>query len=306
MKFFVTLALILSCLGLSVWQVHAMSSVSFSIPWDNVNSGGNDQASSLNYAIYDTVGQPAAGVGTSTLYSLEEGYRADSNSVSLSFVLRGQSATQTTYSTFSAVSSDVTVAATTGFAVGDYIAVVENVGFGQLVAVGRISQIIGTTLLVDQWGGQSGLMSAVPTGGNDVVYRLGSTDAVSFGTATVGNEHVALASGSIFSSASSGHSVYIQANQLLQTPSAVAMTTVSDGTVSSNAEEYGAEVVGAHAVGGSTDMGVTTTQRTVLLSTTPAITAADRFALLFKLGITSATTPGNYGQTVYFTLTANF
>lgn len=283
-----------------------MSSVSFSIPWDNVNAGGDEQASSLNYTVYDTVGQPAAGVARSTSFQVEEGYRSDSNAVSLSFVIRGQSATQTTYSNFSTAASEVTVTATTGFAVGDYIAVVENVGFGQLVALGRISQINSLNLRVDSWGGQSGLLSTVPAGGNDMVYRLGSADSVSFGTATVGNEHVALASGSIFSSASSGHSVYVQADHLLRTPAAVAITTVSDGTVSSNAEEYGAEAIGAHAVSGSVDLGVTTTQRTVLLSTTPAISAADRFALLFKLGITSSTTPGSYGQVVYFMLTSNF
>ncbi len=307
MKFFFALSLALCCLVLGMWHVQAMTSVNYSIPWDTVNSGGNELGVSTNYQLYDTVGQPVSGSSTSTNFALHAGYRAGMGTdTALSFSVGGQAASPVSaYSLFSNVESEhVELDSAVGFSIGDYVAVVENQGYGALVAVGRVIGIVANILTIDRWEGDAALMSPIAAGGNDFVYNL-SSDGVPFGTITVGSEHTAVVGGAVFSSASSGHTVYAQADGSLRTAGGASISDVSDGTVSSSAEEYGVESIGARAVSAGTDLAVTTTQRAISENSV-ATTDEDRFLLLFKLGATSSTLPGTYGQTVHFTLTSNF
>ncbi len=199
----------------------------------------------------------------------------------------------------------VTVASAAGFSVGDLIAVVEDEGFGQLVAVGFIDNIAGTTFTVDRFEGDGAGMSAIPAGGDDLVYLL-DVNSFNFGTVASGVEYSEVVGTSVLTNISTGYSVYMQANQELQNASAQVMAEVTDGTVSSGSEEYGAEVTGATAFGAGTDLGVTTTQRIIQTSGTASGTTSDKVAMIFKLSIIEATNPGVYTQTVYYTLTANY
>lgn len=307
MKFFFALSLALCCLVLGMWHVQAMTSTNYSIPWDTVSSGGNELGVSANYQLYDTVGQSVTGSSTSTNYSLHGGYRAGMGvDTMLSFTVGGQAASPVSaYSLFSNVESEhVELDSAVGFSIGDYVAAVENQGYNSFVAVGRVIGIVANILTIDRWEGDAALMSPATAGGNDFVYKLNS-DGVPFGAITVGSEHTAVVGGAVFSSASSGHTVYVQANGALQTAGGVAINDVSDGAISSDAEEYGAESIGARAVSPGTDLAVTTTQRAISENNVATVDE-DRFLLFFKLGATSSTLPGTYGQTVYFTLTSNF
>lgn len=307
MKFFFALSLALCCLVLGMWRVQAMTSTNYSIPWDTVNSGGNELGVSANYQLNDTIGQPATGLSASANYSLHAGYQAGmEEGVTLSFVVGGQAASPiSAYSLLGAAGpKHVEVDSDAGFSIGDYVAVVENQGYDSLIAMGRVIGIAANILTVDRWEGDAALMSPIAAGGNDFVYRL-SSNGVPFGAITVGSEHTAVVGGAVFSSASSGHTVYIQADGALRTAGGAVLSDVSDGTVSSSAEEYGAESIGVRAVSPGTDLAVTTTQRAIAENNV-ATTDEDLFLLLFKLGATSSTLPGTYGQTVYFTLTSNF
>jgi hypothetical protein len=181
--------------------------------------------------------------------------------------------------------------------------VVEDRGFSQKVAVGRIVNIAGLILTVDDWAGDNATINAVPAGGNDYVYRMGGSSAA-FGTVTAGTENTASAVASVLTDAPNGYTVYTQANQILQNGSAQTITSVTDGTVSTGVEEYGASVTGPNAVGVG-DLGVTTTQRAIQSAVGPASTA-DRVAMVYKLSITGSTNSGTYSQNVFYTLTANY
>ena len=284
----------------------AMSSTNFLINWDNINSGGNELGTSTNFSVYDTLGDNASGTSTSATYTLSAGYRASEQADQLSLDVRSEdSATQVAYSAFDNAGGTVTVTNATGFAAGDYIAVVEDVGFSELVAVGKVSSIAGTILSVDGFDGNGGTMSAVSAGGNDFVYRL-TLNAVAFGSVSASAENVSVTVSSVFSTVTNGYSVYIQANQELQNAAADIMTSVTDGGVSLASEEYGSENVGSFAVSANTDLGVTTTQRVVQTSGTYTGGVPDRIAMLYKLAVTASTNAGTYTQTVLYTLTANY
>lgn len=284
----------------------AMSSTNYLINWDNINSGGNELGTSTNFSVYDTLGDNASGTSTSATYTLSAGYRASEQADQLSLDVRSEdSGTQIVYSAFDNAGGTVTVASATGFSVGDYIAVVENVGFSELVSVGKIASIAGTTLTVDGFDGNGGTMSAVPAGGDDFVYRL-TLNAVAFGSVSASVENVSATVSSVFSTVASGYSVYIQADQELQDAAADIMTSVTDGSVSLASEEYGSENVGTFAVNANTDLGVTTTQRVVQTSGVDTGGVPDRVAMLYKLAVTDATVAGTYTQTVLYTLTANY
>lgn len=311
MRFFFVLSVALFLCVFGVWRVQAMGSVNYQIPWDTLNTGGDESSTSTNFRLYDTVGQTATGFSSSTSYQVEGGYRASSDLFRLSFTVGGQSPSfATRYVRFDNVDPDyIVVSSTVGLVSGDYIAAVQDVGYSALVATARVIGIAGDIVTVDDWQGDAVMMDGFSSDNNDYVYELNST-TIPLGTvtATVGSGSVGLAGGSVISSASSGHTVYVQADGDLALISggAVTISPVADGVVSAGSEEYGAEAIGAYAVSPGVDLAVTSTQRAIISSTVPAATTAERFALLFKLGVTPSTAVGDYRQTVYFTLTSNF
>lgn len=284
-----------------------MTSTNYQINWDSLNQGGEDQATSTNYRMLTTVGEPIAGSSSSTNYSLQAGYRVGDDTASLSLTVKVQdTSASTTYATFgNGLSKIVKVSATSSFAVGDYIAVVENRGFSELVAVGQITSISGDTMYVDRWDGDPTLMNSSVSGGDDFVYQLSGTN-FSFGTLSVGSENMSIVMSSVQTNVSS-YTVYLNAiDQFQDTGGSHTMTPVTDGTVSVGSEEYGVETIGAQAVNAGVDVGVTSTLQAVQTRSTPTGQAVDRIALLYKLSVTSSTPAGNYGQNVSYTLTKNY
>lgn len=293
---------------MSMSPVYAMGSLNYQIPWDSINTGGNDSSSSTNYGLQDTIGQTSTGESASANYQVTSGYRAGSDVFRLSFTVHGQSPTVSMrYGQIHTTDPEyVVVSSTVGLVAGDYVAVVQDGGYSGLAAVGRVIGIVGDILTIDRWDGDAAFMEELSSGSDDYVYKLDST-SVPLGAISSGSERVGLVGGSIFSSASSGHTVYIQGDgDLSRIGGGGTITPVSDGAVSSDSEEYGAETLGPYAVNAGVDVAVTSTQRAVVMSTVPATTTPDRFLMQFKLGVSSATLLGDYRQTVYFTLTSNF
>ncbi len=284
----------------------SMSSSNFQINWDSVNSGGDDFASSASYQLNDSMGQIADGTSTSVLYALKAGYRAaEASSEALGLTLRAQElATQVIYSAFSKVGKTVTVSSAGYLSVGDYLAVVENAGFAQRVAVGRVASIVANVITVDGWDGAQDSMNASPSGGDDHVYRLGGA-AIAFGSVTAGAQNTAVAAVSVGSTATNGYTVYIQGDGLLRSGS-TAIASVTDGAVSLGSEEYGMSVTGTRAFGAGVDTAVTSSQRVIGQSSVASASIGDRIGMVFKLSTVAATTPGAYGQAIYYTLTANY
>ena len=300
--FIIGLALLLAAQPVTA----AMTSTNYQIGWDDLNAGGGEDGTSTNYGLHDTLGDIGAGGSSSTNYQLSAGYRAPEAENTLALTFKGQStASKTAYTSFSAGSKTVTVASAASFSVGIHIAVVENEGFSQKVTVGKVVDITGGVMTVDAWSGDQSSMSASPTGENDYVYALTSSSAA-FGSISAAIENTAVAMTAVESRVTSGYTVYVQANQVLQSSTGNPITNVLDGAVTLGSEEYGLSVTGTRAVGAGVDQAVTTTQRIIQSSGGVTGSVPDRVAETYKLAVTSATPSGVYGHTIFYTLTANF
>lgn len=281
-----------------------MTSTNYMIEWDSINSGGNDTSTSTNYLLRDTVGQFVSGDSNSSNFRLRAGYRVgDSQDAFLSFAIGTQeNATQVAWTAFSNTSTSVTVAATSSFAVGNFIGVVENKGFAQLIAVGQVTDITGGVITVDNWDGEPASLSSSPSGGNDFVYKLNNSQA-QFGTMAFSIEGTSLTVTNVVTSAANGYNVSIQASSTFSNGS-TSITDVADGSVSSGAEEYGGEFVGSTATSTGADFSFVTSTRTVQQKASEA--SNDRIGVIYKLSISQITPGGNYSQTLLYRLTANF
>lgn len=284
----------------------AMTSTNFTIGWDSVNSGGDDISSSTNYRIRDTIGEQATGFSDSTNFRLSAGYRIgdqDPDSI-ISFSIGTQeNATKTDFLAFSSTSSMVTVVATSSFAVDDLIGVVEDEGLLEIIAVGRIVDITGDVMTVDKWDGSAALISPVPIGNDDFVYRLGGSTA-ELGALTSATAKTSLTGTRVVSDAPNGYTIYVSDDGNLRTASAD-INDVADGTVTIGSEEYGWEVFGSSATSTGSDL-------PFLMTTTPiqsgsAVSSTEqRVGLVYKATIASGTPSGSFSHLVFYTMTANY
>ncbi len=291
---------------LNVLSVHAMTSTNFQILWDSVNIGGDDISSSTNYRLRDTVGEHGSGTSTSENFRLSAGYRVgDVQEPTLTFGLGTQeNSTETAYSSFSDAGNTVALASASGFSVGDFIGVVENSGLSQLIAVGKINDITGATITVDDWGGEPASLSGVPLGSDDFAYRLNGT-AAQLGNQSITAGKTSVTRTNVISNASNGYSVQILADGGLRASSTQVMTDVSDGAVTVGVEEYGAELVGSTAAGAGGDFAFSSTG-TRVIQQSAALGRSDRVGVIYKLAIAASTSPGSYAQTITYTVTGNF
>ncbi|MFA5130573.1 MAG: hypothetical protein WC477_06720 [Patescibacteria group bacterium] len=304
MQFRTWLAVVVLCLTVP-GAVFAMTSANYQINWDSLNSGGDDISNSANYRMQDTIGEQATGLSNSENYQISAGYRLGSSATPfLSILVRAQeNAVKTTWSTFSNSGKTVVVANAGLFIVGDYLGIIENEGFGEKVAIGKISLINGSTITVDAWEGEPGDLSAVPDGNGDVAYRLNGRTA-DLGTVYFGTEHEALSFSNVDTNAGNGYTVSVQGTGSF-TNGTHAMDDVLDGVVSLQSEEYGAESIGSIGYATGTDLAIpTASQRVIATSTQQAVN--QRIGLLYKVSVTPATPTGNYSQTVMYRVTGNF
>lgn len=288
----------------------AMSSTNYLINWDSVNSGGDEQSSSVNYRVYDTVGEQAPGVTSSTNYRVQGGYRAfaTSSGALLSLRVYAQNAsTKTAYSSVNFSANTVTVPSPGSLGgVGTLIAVVENEGYTQKVAFGKIVSVIGSTVTVDGFDGATTTMSAVVAGGNDFVYAT-TNSSIGFGDISPSTgERVATILTSVESNNTGGYTVYYQANQALRNATGHAIPNVTTAVVAST-EQYGISATGTRALLSSSDQAVSVASLTAVQSRASVTGATDdRIAMIYKVATTADTPAGNYSQSLVYTLTANF
>lgn len=286
--------------------VFGMTSTNYTIDFDSLNSGGDDISSSTNYQIRDTIGEQATGLSTSTMYSLQAGYRQSDETTNLSFDIGTQeNGTQTTFSSFDENGLTVAVASTASFTTSSFIGVVENEGLSQVVALGRIVAIAGTTITVDQWDGDPSGISATPGGGDDFVYRL-EGDAATLGALSVSTGKTSLTHTDVTTNATDGYTVYVSSDGKLRVNSSTFITDVVDGAVTIGSEEYGGLVTGAFATVTSTSADFALTTSTFAIQTATTTSLDHRVGLIYKAAIGPGTSAGSYAQLVYYTVTANF
>ncbi len=282
----------------------AMTSTNFQINWDTVSAGGADFGTSANFVAHDTIGGEAAGQGSSANFRLSAGYRLPETANILGYEVKARAASPTpTWSAFNGT-DQVTISSISGFVVGDLIAVVEDPGLLQEVAIGRITSIIGLVVTVDGFDGDTGTISAVPAGGDDRVYRL-SSSTLALGSVSGATAATGVVGTNVITSVPTGYSLYVHGNHLLQS-GLNTIPEVIDGSVTVGSEEFGASITGPGAVNSGTDLGVTTTLRLVQTNGAATDGAGDKLGFSYKLTVAPSTANGAYSQDTYYTLVANY
>lgn len=298
---------ILAILALSAFYCHtlmAMSSTNYYINWDSINIGGTDYSSSTNYYISDTIGEISTGWSSSTNYWISSGYRLpDENPRYIEFTLSAQdNSTKISYSAFNNAGNQATLSDSTGYLVGEYIAVVENEGASQMVSIGKITNVGGGGVItVDKWEGDNAAMSAIPAGSNDWVYEI-SGHTLDLNTLVTLSVNTGVSRTEVHTNAPDGYTVTIVENQDLSS-GADTIDDVSDGVVTAGFEEYGIETTGPTAQGAG-DWAITTTGQIIQSSTAEA--DHERIAVIYKASKNMATVEGTYSHVTTYYVTANF
>jgi len=298
---------IISIFAISISQVLAqMSSANYQIGWDSINSGGDDFASSSNYSLNDTLGQITSGRSNSANYKLYSGYRLPEQGELLALEIGAQDNTsQVNWTNFNEAGLSVIVSATSSYAIGDYIAIIENEGDDQLVSIGKITSITGSSFFVDQWQGNASTTSAVAGGGDDFVYNL-STNHIDFGLLNVGIVKTGVSFAEVSTTADNGYRLYVKENHNLLSTSTLPnpeINDVSDSDISAGSEEYGIKTVGED-IQNINDWALTNNNQDMSIKTVKGQEA--RTGIIYKAAISPQTPAGSYMHTVSYYCTANF
>ena len=283
----------------------AMTSESFSIPWDATGVGGDDISSSTNFGLRDTIGGQAIGQSSGSQFSMQSGYRVGDVDVPyLQFSLFSQnSSIFTTYTTLNMVQNFVVVANSSLFAAGDMVQVVENPGTNQKVVIGKVTFISGTHVYVDRWDGDTSVMNISPSGVN-YVYKMQSASSINFGSLLPPVYTTALTGTRVSTSAPNGYTIYMTPSGGLNS-GIHEMFAVTDGSVTAGQEEYGWRLSGSTAATGtSMDSGFST--QTIPIQKNTVATPGEGVCVAYKLSVISSTVIGSYTQTITYSATANF
>ncbi len=278
-----------------------MSSGNYQIQWDSIGPGGGDTSNSASYKVRDNFGT-TLGISSSATYREDAGFRAGIYDPTVSFSVFSQDSSSQVAATF-LVSNVVTVTSVAGYSVGDYIAVIQDLGALQVSGIGRITVVGGSTLTVDEL--KDGGVAPVIDGSNDFVYKLSGT-SLPFGAFSTSVVNTGIVGWDAAADVSSGYSVYMFENQDLS-GSAGTIPDVSDGTVTANANEYGARSSDV-SLAGSTfdtqDAPITGVLQEVASRTDNSLKARDFLTL--KVGVNDTQPNGSYSQTLTFVFVGNY
>lgn len=280
----------------------AMSSPSYEIKWDTIGSGGSDTGSSASYQLRDTLGNMSIGPSESTSYNLRAGYRQGISDQVLTFALLPQdSSTQVEASDLTG--NTVTVDSTSGFAVGDYIMIVQDEGSSQVSGMGQVVSLTATTLTVDDVHDNG--TTPVLDGTADFVY-IQTGVAVTFGQVDLGDFNTTTIGWEVTADSNNGYSVQVREDGNLRS-GADDVNDVADGAVTVNSEEYGArssDTTIASSDFDTEDEAFTTSLQAV--GTRSDIAFKDRDFLIMKVSVSNSTQNGSYSQILTFVATGNY
>lgn len=291
-----TLSLILAIISIfqSNVALAAMSSTNYQIQWDEFSAGGGN-SSSASYTVRDsTAGSGADSRSSSASYRIDQGFRAGVYDQVVDFTPYVQDrSTQVAATAFS--SNIVTVTTAAGFAVSDWLIIVQDEGASQVAAMGQISGISGTDITI-----RSSYSGSTPTidGSNDQVYRMSPTATNALGTLSSSIVTTQIIGWVASADVSQGFGVYAFVDDDFQVDSNT-IAGVADGSVTAGDSEYGARASDSTLATSTFD-----TQDTAF-TTTPALvgsTSASSFTnsgfITLKAAVSSGQAGGNYTQTL--------
>lgn len=274
----------------------AMTSTNYQILWDTVGVGGENTSSSSSYNLRDTVGDVAAGGGESASYTLLSGFRAGVFDRTVNFRVLGMERSYQVAAT-SVVGTTVTVTTTASYATGSYIVLIENEGASQVSAMGKVTSLTGTTLVVDAWT-TNGTMPTID-GVDDVVYLMSTAPSISLGMLTESEVATAVVAWDATADVAQGYSVYVMADHDMQSTvsASTVLTSVGDGAVTAGATEYGArssDVTLSLSTFDTQDSAITTSLQQIASRADSSFKARDFLTL--KAAVANGTTSAEYTQ----------
>lgn len=295
------IAVMIAILGLCVaGRVQAeMSSANFSIQGDSLSAGGSDTSSSASYLLRDTVGNQAGGLSTSGSYGLNAGYRQGTFDEVITFEFGAQDQSSEVVAT-GISGTTVSVSSTTPFFEGGFVALVQDIGVSQVVAVGAVQSIgVGTITVVEFSGG-----SPTIDGTNDYLYAMSGT-SLDFGTLTGSSVTTRLVGFDVSADVPGGYTIQLAEDGNLRN-GGEDIDDVADGTVTAGQEEYGARSSDgsiADSTFDTQDTAITSSYQTIVASSAPF---QDHSFVTLKASVNGATSAGVYAQTLTFIVSGNY
>lgn len=280
----------------------AMSSTSYQIRWDAVNTGGSDSASSATYLLRDSVSGTADSSASSASYQVRDGYRAGVIDQVISFDLYIQNtASGVQASVFSG--STITVSSTSAVSVGDFVALVQDRGVNQVVGIGKVVSKTSSNLVVDYLSDAG--TAPVVDGVGDYVFPL-TGSGLDFATVDGSSVVTGVISFEMTVDNDSGYVIQLLEDGNLRDGSNE-IADVSDGSVTAGTEEFGArssDSTLSNSAFDTQDAAITSTAQDVVTKSTYAI--GDRTFVTFKLSAQTATPSSVYENTLTFIASGNF
>lgn len=277
----------------------SMSSTNYKIRWDTVSTGGSDTASSGSYFLHDTAEASVAGGATSSNYQLMQGYRSVAQILTFEVLAQsnssGRGATALSGTTVTASISDISV--------GDFVAVIQDLGASQIAAIGKVASLGSGTITVDIW--KNGGTVPVVDGINDYVYKLTGT-SIAFGTLGRTSVATAIVAFEVSASNDNGYSTQLVEDGNLRSGDNE-INDVTDGSVTAGVEEYGARSSDT-SLSGSTFDTADTALSTSFADVATEITSAfeSRNFITIKAAIDQSTVNGSYSHVVSLIASGNF
>lgn len=267
-----------------------MTSTNFRIDWDNLGFIGDDTSSSTSYELRSSGGETAQGQSSSATYITDSGYRGGVYDRTATFNTYVQDLSSQVGATVIS-SNTITVTTVAGFAVNEFIAIVQDEGASQVVAIGKILSIATPDLTVDFLTGASLTID----GTNDFVYSLDS-GTIDFGILSASVVSTAIMAWEVNADVGDGYGVYIYEDDNLKSGENI-IPDVADATVTSGVSEYGARANDSTLAGSNFD-----TQDEAISSTLALIGSEtdnsfkSRNFITLKLAVTDTQADGSYAH----------
>lgn len=302
MRFSIIVAILVGVFSINNFVIAEMTSTNYQIEWDSINFGGSDTSASASYQLRDSIGNAGAGENASASYLLQAGYRAGIFDQVLAFDVFSQDKNSVQTATVLA-GNTITVNSVSGFATNDYLLLVQNLGEGQISAIGKITAVGADTITVDEWK-TAGTVPIID-GTNDYVYELNGTSA-NIGTLNKGQINTAIIGFEVTIDNGSGYEVQILEDGDLRSGLAT-IDDVADGAVTTGSEEYGGRSSDTTLADSTFDtIDTAFTGDLQKIATESSQIFFSRNFVTLKASINNASTLGTYTQTLTLIASGNF
>lgn len=280
-----------------------MSSSNYQIQWDSFSSGGSETSASSSFQLKDSISTNGLGNSSSTSFQMKSGVRAGVFDEILNFSIFAQDRSILNAVT-SVSSTNINLTSTTGFASGNYLVLIQDLGANQVGAIGKIVSIVtNTSITVDFWS-TNGTMPVID-GTNDVVSPL-TASALSLGSLSLSSVTTGIYAFEVNADLPLGYTIQVFSDGDLRSGSNT-IDAISDGIVSVGSEEYGArssDLSLSSSTFDSSDSAFTQSSQEIVSKSSKSF--SDRAFLTLKASMNSSAANASYSQELSYVISGNF